>query len=209
MTQNNAHSNTMPSLPRYDNAAEELSRHQSEFMSEARRRAIDDVLMADQLSEPLAALLLYLHEIKRASERFIGTEIAPASVREIVNMALLETERVCDIIRRVGHTGEKPVAANAAVTRGRAEAIDARAWTGETGAEVSAPSAHPRANGNLLTPREHEVLALITGGASNKEGGHRLGISTRTFEAHRAHLMGKLGAKNAADLIRKTLNFEQ
>jgi DNA-binding CsgD family transcriptional regulator len=57
-----------------------------------------------------------------------------------------------------------------------------------------------------LTPREHEVLALITGGASNKEGGHRLGISKRTFEAHRAHLMGKLGAKNAADLVRRALS---
>jgi DNA-binding CsgD family transcriptional regulator len=50
------------------------------------------------------------------------------------------------------------------------------------------------------------VLALITGGASNKEGGHRLGISKRTFEAHRAHLMGKLGAKNAADLVRMALS---
>jgi DNA-binding CsgD family transcriptional regulator len=49
------------------------------------------------------------------------------------------------------------------------------------------------------------VLALITGGVSNKEGGHRLGISKRTFESHRAHLMGKLGAKNAADLVRMTL----
>jgi DNA-binding CsgD family transcriptional regulator len=208
MTQNNARSNTMPSLPRYNNAAEKLSRHQSGFVSEARRRAIADVSMAYQLSEPLAALLLYLQEIKRISERCDGIEIAPASAREIVNMALLETERVCDIVRGVGHTGEKPVGADAAVTRGRGEAIDPRAWTGETGTEVSAPLAHPRANGNLLTPREHEVLALITGGASNKEGGHRLGISTRTFEAHRAHLMGKLGAKNAADLIRKTLCFE-
>jgi DNA-binding CsgD family transcriptional regulator len=199
----------MSSLPRYDDAAEKLSRHQFGFASEARRRAIDDLSMAHQLSEPLTALLLYLQEIKRTSERFDGVETAPASVREIVNMALLEAERVCDIVRRVGHAGEKPVDADAAVTRGRGEAIDPRAWTGETGAEVSASPAHPRANGNLLTPREHEVLALITGGASNKEGGYRLGISTRTFEAHRAHLMGKLGARNAADLIRKTLYFEQ
>jgi DNA-binding CsgD family transcriptional regulator len=207
MTQNNARPNSMSSPSRYNNAAEELGRHRSEFVSEARRQAIDDVLMAHQLSEPLTALLLHLHEIKRASERFDG--IAPASVREIVNMALLETERVCDIIRRVGDTGENPVDADAAVTCGCGEAIDARAWTEQTRAEVSAPPAHPRANGNLLTPREHEVLALITGGASNKEGGYRLGISIRTFEAHRAHLMGKLGAKNAADLIRKTRSFEQ
>jgi two-component system, LuxR family, response regulator FixJ len=60
-----------------------------------------------------------------------------------------------------------------------------------------------------LTPREHEVLALITSGSSNKEGGHRLGISTRTFEVHRAHLMGKLGARNAADLVRIALSNGQ
>jgi len=60
------------------------------------------------------------------------------------------------------------------------------------------------ANLHPLTPREEEVLALVKDGSSNKEGGHRLGISTRTFEAHRAHLMGKLGARNVADLIRKT-----
>jgi DNA-binding NarL/FixJ family response regulator len=53
------------------------------------------------------------------------------------------------------------------------------------------------------------VLTLITGGCSNKEGGHRLGISTRTFEAHRAHLMGKLGARNAADLVRAALGKVQ
>jgi DNA-binding CsgD family transcriptional regulator len=57
-----------------------------------------------------------------------------------------------------------------------------------------------------LTRREREVLAEITGGASNKEAGRRLGISPRTIEVHRASIMDKLGAKNAADLVRITLN---
>lgn len=57
-----------------------------------------------------------------------------------------------------------------------------------------------------LTEREREVLAQITGGASNKEAGRRLGISPRTIEVHRARIMYKLGAKNAADLVRITLN---
>jgi DNA-binding CsgD family transcriptional regulator len=58
----------------------------------------------------------------------------------------------------------------------------------------------------LLTQREREVLAEITSGASNKEAGRRLGISPRTIEVHRARIMVKLGAKNAADLVRITLN---
>jgi len=53
------------------------------------------------------------------------------------------------------------------------------------------------------------VLAQITGGASNKEAGRRLGISPRTIEVHRARIMDKLGAKNAADLVRITLNDSQ
>jgi DNA-binding CsgD family transcriptional regulator len=53
-----------------------------------------------------------------------------------------------------------------------------------------------------LSRREREVLAQIASGFSNKEAGRALGISPRTIEVHRAHIMEKLGAKNAADLIR-------
>src|SRR5262249_682932 len=55
---------------------------------------------------------------------------------------------------------------------------------------------------NLLTPREYDVLEQIASGASNKEAGQRLGISLPTIEVHRARIMEKLGAKNAADLVR-------
>jgi FixJ family two-component response regulator len=53
-----------------------------------------------------------------------------------------------------------------------------------------------------LTPREHEVLAQIVECASNKEAAVKLGISRRTVEIHRAHIMQKLGAKNSVDLMR-------
>jgi DNA-binding NarL/FixJ family response regulator len=54
----------------------------------------------------------------------------------------------------------------------------------------------------MLTPRELEVLGQIAGGGSNKDAARNLGISTRTVEVHRAHIMDKLGARNAAELIR-------
>jgi DNA-binding NarL/FixJ family response regulator len=57
-----------------------------------------------------------------------------------------------------------------------------------------------------LTRREQEVAALIAHGASNKEAGRRLGISPRTVELHRAHIMEKLGARNAADMVRLVLS---
>jgi FixJ family two-component response regulator len=53
-----------------------------------------------------------------------------------------------------------------------------------------------------LTRREREVLEHFAGGASNKEAGRILGISPRTIEDHRANIMRKLGARNAADLVR-------
>ena len=56
-----------------------------------------------------------------------------------------------------------------------------------------------------LTPREREVLQLITNGQSNKEAGRELGISPRTIEVHRARVMEKLGARTTADLMRIVL----
>jgi DNA-binding CsgD family transcriptional regulator len=61
----------------------------------------------------------------------------------------------------------------------------------------------------LLTPREREVLTQIAAGASNKEAGRHLGISPRTIEVHRARIMEKLGARNAADLVRIVLSDQR
>lgn len=58
---------------------------------------------------------------------------------------------------------------------------------------------------DMLTRRESEVLKEITDGSSNKEVGRKLGISPRTVEVHRARIMEKLGARNAADLVRIVL----
>jgi len=53
-----------------------------------------------------------------------------------------------------------------------------------------------------LTAREREVLEHLTTGMSSREIGERLGISARTVDVHRGNLLGKLGARNTADLIR-------
>ena len=57
----------------------------------------------------------------------------------------------------------------------------------------------------LLTRREREVLGQVAAGASNKEAGRMLDISPRTVEVHRSRIMEKLGARNAADLVRIVL----
>jgi DNA-binding CsgD family transcriptional regulator len=58
---------------------------------------------------------------------------------------------------------------------------------------------------DTLTPRERIALAQIIRGASSKEAARTLGISPRTVDFHRANLLKKLGARNAADLVHKVL----
>jgi two-component system response regulator FixJ len=57
-----------------------------------------------------------------------------------------------------------------------------------------------------LTRREVQVLAQIATGATNKAAADALGISARTIETHRGHIMKKLGAKNAVELVRMVLS---
>ena len=54
----------------------------------------------------------------------------------------------------------------------------------------------------LLSPRERQVLEAIAGGRPNKLIAYDLGISVRTVEVHRAHMLDRLGVRNIAEAIR-------
>jgi len=58
----------------------------------------------------------------------------------------------------------------------------------------------------LLTQREREVLDQLVKGQANKLVAYRLGISPRTVEIHRAHIMDKLAARNLSDVVRISLS---
>ena len=62
-----------------------------------------------------------------------------------------------------------------------------------------------KAGYELLTSREREVLQLIAEGYSNQRIAQELVISVKTVEAHKAHIMSKLHARNRTDLIRYAL----
>lgn len=55
---------------------------------------------------------------------------------------------------------------------------------------------------NELTKREHEILALVATGKTNKEVSEALFISVKTVETHKTHILDKLGLKNSAELVR-------
>ena len=53
-----------------------------------------------------------------------------------------------------------------------------------------------------LTPREREVMALVTKGLMNKQAAAEIGLSEITVKIHRGHVMRKMGARSLADLVR-------
>ena len=55
---------------------------------------------------------------------------------------------------------------------------------------------------DALTPRERDVLHGLVNGLPNKTIGYDLGISPRTVEIHRAHLMTKLEVRSLAEALR-------
>ena len=53
-----------------------------------------------------------------------------------------------------------------------------------------------------LTPREREVMALVTTGLMNKQIAAEIGIAEITVKIHRGHIMRKMTAKSLPDLVR-------
>jgi FixJ family two-component response regulator len=96
---------------------------------------------------------------------------------------------------------EKPFRGSEIVARVR-EALEAQKRRRAEPNNTSAVSSFHFPGHEPLTRREQDVLSRIVAGASSKEAGRDLGISPRTIEVHRARIMEKLGAKNAADLVR-------
>jgi len=62
-----------------------------------------------------------------------------------------------------------------------------------------------RARIALLTPRERQVLELVILGEANKVIAGHLGVSQRTVEIHRAHVMEKMGVSALAHLVRMSI----
>jgi FixJ family two-component response regulator len=59
-----------------------------------------------------------------------------------------------------------------------------------------------RALFETLSPREREVMALVTSGLRTKQVAAKTGIAEATAKVHRAQVMKKMGAKSLADLVK-------
>lgn len=136
--------------------------------------------IAQQLVEQIAALSFYVGELQRMAATAGGSAGLPVA---LIDGALRETKLLCSLVERMRASfGDTPLAEAQAHDR------DCRALRFD-----------------MLTAREGEVLELVVAGLSNKQGAAQMNISPRTFESHRAQVMRKLGARNAAQLIRTAL----
>lgn len=59
-----------------------------------------------------------------------------------------------------------------------------------------------KASFKSLTPREQEIMGLVTAGLMNKQIAGEVGISEITVKVHRGSVMRKMGAKSLAELVR-------
>ena len=59
----------------------------------------------------------------------------------------------------------------------------------------------------LLTPRQRDILRLVSIGHTNREIAQVLDISVRTVEVHRFNLMRRLNVRNVAQLLRRSLQL--
>jgi DNA-binding CsgD family transcriptional regulator/tetratricopeptide (TPR) repeat protein len=72
----------------------------------------------------------------------------------------------------------------------------------------SAAAGPARSPSDGLTPRERQVLALLTTGATNRVIGRTLFISERTASVHVSNILGKLGAANRTEAARLALRYD-
>ena len=122
------------------------------------------------------------------------------------------------VIFITGH-GDIPLAVSA-IKLGAYDFLTKPFMEGELLAKVHAAIAHNRstkehsqevfeiqARVSACTPREHDVMRLLVRGLPNKGIAETLGISPRTVEIHRAHVMEKMQAESLPALVRMVSNF--
>jgi two-component system response regulator FixJ len=177
--------------------------------------------------DSLCLLLESMNYRTRAFESGIAllaaaTTLEPGCLLLDVRMPELDGVSVLERLRKDGMTlpvvimtghGDVPLAVRA-MKAGAADFVE-KPFSQETIRETLSRAlvSAPRSNGRApapedrsrlaeLSPREHEVLLGLVAGLPNKTIAYDLGISPRTVEIHRAHVMEKLGARSLSHLVR-------
>ena len=161
----------------------------------------------------------------RAEDFVLGTAIDQVGcVVSDVRMPGMDGLQLLATLRAKGNnapvvlmTGHADIALAVAATRaGAADFLEKPFETAELLTAIDAALAGTKASGldkghiarsarsriEELTPREHEILESLVSGKSNKETAAELGLSPRTVEFHRAHILAKMGVRGLPQLVR-------
>lgn len=137
------------------------------------------------------------------SLREAATDLDSCDLIVLNSVSFTETDR--SIITR--HTGKQVILARRMVAGAIRLLLDPgmRAVAPAAAAEVAPPRNDVDDRIGKLTPRERQVMSLVTEGLSNKAIARQLDISPRTVEIHRAKVMEKMEASSVGALIRLVL----
>jgi DNA-binding CsgD family transcriptional regulator len=126
-------------------------------------------------------------ELVSAWERTVGAFEEFGHVYEVAR----SRSRLAGVLRTLGRTTEAREHADPA--RETAHRLGAQPLLAELRAAGAAPQ-RTGAEPGALTPREHEILALVAQGRSNGEIAKQLYISAKTVSVHVSNILAKLGA---------------
>jgi DNA-binding CsgD family transcriptional regulator len=82
--------------------------------------------------------------------------------------------------------------------RSRAAELASRSSADEEGSGES--------DGGKITPRERQIVRLVAEARTTKQIAFQLGIGAKTVEAHRTHIMKKLGLHSASEIVRYAIS---
>ena len=186
---------------------------------------IDDDEAVRKSVKRLLASADYACEVFKTANEFLGRPAHPAPCCVVVDVrmpgmngiefqeALIKQRREEQLIFITGH-GDVPMCARVmkagavdflpkpfkarellqCVERALARSVKQR--------QTAAERAHARRLLDLLTPREFEVMQLVSTGMLNKQVGGELGTAEKTVKVHRGRVMQKLGVTSVAELVR-------
>lgn len=163
----------------------------AELVSQMAIRRPDLVLMAMcDCNGAIADTLLALDAIRAQHLGIVAILLAPASIR--AELVVQVMKRGASAVFSAPYAPMDIIVAAQDVFRG-----DIHTAAGQEGAGAVTVMGFGK-----LTYRERQILQYVVDGRTNKEIAADIGLSFRTVEVHRRHIMEKIGARNTAELVR-------
>ena len=169
----------------------------------------DAVSMAEELHPDIAIIDISMPELNGLEAARKIKKISPNT--EILILSMHHTD---NLVREIIETGAKGYIIKSDSERSLVAAVEAlsthKPFFTSCATEIMLDSIRargtlaevPRTVRERLTPREREIVQLLSEGKSSKEVAVILGISVKTSETHRANIMRKLEIHSVSQLVR-------